>query len=73
MERQEHRKDCIGRLYFCGQGGEDSKRVVLVVENFDRFSRLKPRKVYDKVAEVIEAGRGQRDVGRWKISHEGNH
>jgi DNA invertase Pin-like site-specific DNA recombinase len=29
---------------------------VLIVENFDRFSRLKPRVAYNKLAEIIEQG-----------------
>jgi DNA invertase Pin-like site-specific DNA recombinase len=32
------------------------KGSVLIVENFDRFSRLKPRVAYNKLAEIIESG-----------------
>jgi len=34
----------------------NKEKTLLIVENFDRFSRLKPRLVYNKLAEIIEAG-----------------
>jgi hypothetical protein len=49
-------KGALGDFIFAAKAGKIPKGSVLVVENFDRFSRLKPRKVYEKVAEVIEAG-----------------
>ena len=36
--------------------GKIPKGSVLIVENFDRFSRLKPRMAYNKLAEIIEQG-----------------
>jgi DNA invertase Pin-like site-specific DNA recombinase len=36
--------------------GKIPKGSVLIVENFDRFSRLKPRVAYNKLAEIIELG-----------------
>ena len=36
--------------------GKLEQNSVLVVENFDRFSRMKPRKAYEKLADIIEAG-----------------
>jgi len=36
--------------------GKIPKGSVLIVENFDRFSRLKPRVAYSKLAEIIEQG-----------------
>jgi hypothetical protein len=39
------------RVPHCTQAGRLEKNAVLPVENFDRFSRLKPRKACDKLNE----------------------
>src|ERR1035437_5962970 len=36
--------------------GKLGQKSGLGVENFDRFSRMKPRKAYEKLADIIEAG-----------------
>jgi DNA invertase Pin-like site-specific DNA recombinase len=46
----------LGAFLLALKAGKLEKNSVLVVENFDRFSRLKPRKAYEKLAEIIEAG-----------------
>jgi DNA invertase Pin-like site-specific DNA recombinase len=46
----------LGVFLLALKAGKLEKNSVLVVENFDRFSRLKPRKAYEKLAEIIEAG-----------------
>jgi DNA invertase Pin-like site-specific DNA recombinase len=45
-----------GQFSARGRGGENPKGSVLIVENVDRFSRLKPRVAYNKLAEIIENG-----------------
>ena len=46
----------LGDFLIAVKANKIPKGSVLIVENFDRFSRLKPRKAYEKLAEVIEAG-----------------
>ena len=56
MDGKEHGKRGARRFLLALKAGKLEKNSVLVVENFDRFSRLKPRKAYEKLAEIIEAG-----------------
>ncbi len=46
----------LGDFLHAVKAGKIPKGSVLIVENFDRFSRLKPRKAYEKLAEIIESG-----------------
>jgi DNA invertase Pin-like site-specific DNA recombinase len=49
-------RGALGAFLHAVKAGKIPKGSVLVVENFDRFSRLKPRVAYNKLAEVIEQG-----------------
>lgn len=49
-------KGALGDFIAAVKAGKVPKGSVLVLENLDRFSRLKPRKAYDKLAEIIENG-----------------
>src|SRR5690348_15507597 len=49
-------KGALGDFIAAVKAGKIPKGSVLVVENLDRFSRLKPRKAYAKLAEIIENG-----------------
>ena len=66
-------KGALGDFIFAAKAGKIPKGYGADGGKFDRFSRLKPRKVYEKVGGGHRGGRGHRDVGRWKISHKGNH
>jgi DNA invertase Pin-like site-specific DNA recombinase len=47
----------LGELLAALKAGKiETSKTVLILENFDRFSRLKPRLAYNKLAEIIEAG-----------------
>lgn len=47
----------LGDLLAALKAGKiETGKTLLILENFDRFSRLKPRIAYNKLAEIIEAG-----------------
>lgn len=50
------RDGAMGDFLHAVKSGKIPKGSVLIVENFDRFSRLKPRIAYQKLADIIEAG-----------------
>ncbi len=49
-------RGALGDFLHAVKAGKIPKDSVLVLENWDRFSRLKPRIAYNKLAEIIENG-----------------
>jgi DNA invertase Pin-like site-specific DNA recombinase len=49
-------RGALGDFLEAVKAGKIPKGSILIVENFDRFSRLKPRVAYNKLAEIIELG-----------------
>src|ERR1035441_8281842 len=46
----------LGDFIAAVKAGKIEKGAVLIVENLDRFSRLKPLEAYAKLGEIIKAG-----------------
>ena len=49
-------KGALGDFIAAVKAGKIPKGSVLIVENWDRFSRLKPMEAYNKVGEIVKAG-----------------
>jgi DNA invertase Pin-like site-specific DNA recombinase len=49
-------RGALGDFLHALKAGKIEKGSVLIVENFDRFSRLKPLTAYNKLGEIIKAG-----------------
>jgi DNA invertase Pin-like site-specific DNA recombinase len=49
-------KGALGDFIAAVKAGKIPKGSCLLVENWDRFSRLKPMEAYNKVGEIINAG-----------------